>query len=182
MLFRRLYWAAHYEQKDDIFGTHGCVRWFTPFSLFLSLSLSFFLLRDKYTTHVVPLLLLPFLFSPALPLIVIGERARKREVDEERRTARLREKRGDTLLEVGSRLPRCYRFAGINTHHPDQSPSHPLPLPARPLCLPASRPNLPSRALESPEKISTSADLFRLALLRSDQYICKDRSFTIQVK
>lgn len=48
-VFRRFYWAAYYEQKkDDIFGTHACARWFTPFSLFL--------LRDKHTIHVVPLL------------------------------------------------------------------------------------------------------------------------------
>lgn len=73
------------------------------------------------------------------------ERMRERE-----RGPRARARRGEApfILEVGSRLPRCY-VRGINTRHPDRSPSHPLPLPARSACLP-SLPAKPAKSRWSP--------------------------------
>ncbi|KYQ57639.1 hypothetical protein ALC60_03601, partial [Trachymyrmex zeteki] len=111
----------------------------------------------------------PFLFSPALPLIVIGERARKREIDEERDKLRGREKRGETpFLRWGLGYPAATASPGsIPTIPTKVQATLSLCLRARSVCLP----NLPSRALESPEKISTIAGSFRLALLRSGQYI-----------
>lgn len=102
-------------------------------------SFSLFLSRENTPLTWFLCSLLLFLFSPALPLIVVSERVREGEVDKERqneaRAVESGEGKHPSSLRWGPGHPAA--TAGINTHHPDQSPSQSLPLPARPLCLPA---------------------------------------------
>jgi len=170
---------------DRIFLYGYFIRTYVSSDLFSSLSFETRALRSRGPCAI------PLSFFPlsATSRSIVGERVRQRgrmdrQIAEERKKEGERERerekctrRGETpfILEVGSRPPRCYRFAGINTHHPDQSPSHPLPSPARPLCQPACLPAKPAKSrTESPGSLGwfslSLSPLSRLALLRSGRF------------